>query len=789
MCSVALATSLGNDTSKIPLIHGFYSGYVKPSLLLLFTCITVTATISGMCAIAIYFELIVLPIAPFLIVFVAGSPLGIVGFIILMHPSVKEQQEESIILQRSIPGNATLNTDDFPSNPRSLPDACNYIARTYYGRPRPGYEEIEVIPGRGGQRTKWVALPDEQKWKMLKEGSKGTGGREAVSKIQDLLNRGESLSDPGVQAIMRKRICSGGRISEIHGAGHAQRCAALAAALASRYEKIFQLPALTEEELIVLQITAMFHDSGRQGDGSDVWEEDSAQNAETFLRRAGFAESLCMRAGNAIRGEEQDDPLTILLGDADRLEYMRLCTKDGSRRFDEKHLRASSMRLPEGVSEESRGHLIKQIVVVEEQFITSSDGFDVNYEQYVECLNEIFRSTSPALPAEEKILQRVAALAESASHFAGKIGMVVPSEIALLRTVKSQNINWRAIEGDCRSVLRELGRDIANESIVDAIQFGRDIESILIWCCAVMGGNIHQEKLTPFKSGLFSQTYTFSIGGNCYVFKPIIPKNDPNERDMERRYGISQFTHVAREMAPQKLNELLCLQGAKRNIPVPRLYGNTRMGVVDGTPGLIMERASGSSLQNAQDENATRCNPNFRKEETYLQLLDCILGQYDRHNGNVFWGNCIRAIDNDISFSDLVLRLSAKYTDRNGRFPVTPQMLAYAKTIDLPDCIPLQLRERRAVDGLAGPWNYCMPPVIDSEMRAIFLAINEDDLCEILRADGFTDNQISATINRVKSLKGHINSGHIRIIAPDAFGSDPLPECTPQNTYFMWHTQ
>jgi hypothetical protein len=666
---------------------------------------------------------------------------------------------------------------------------CNEIARTCYGRPYPKYEDIEVIPDEGGQQVKWVSLADDKKWELLQAGSKGTGGRQAVANIQDFLDSGRSFSDSEIQRIIRQRLCTEGRISTVHDAGHAQRCAALTLVFAELYAKIFQFPALTEDERTVLQIAAMFHDSGRQGDGSDVWEEISAQNVESYLRRAGFAEYPCKLAGDTIRGK---GAFAQLLHDADCLEYMRV---RGGKGFDPGHLAISQLPLREGITEDMRQTLLGKIVEGEQQFIQRSHHIGIDYSRHIDCAREIFAIEPPPPVVDAKALALVTQFARQASQYAGKLGISLPTGIELLQNVKSVKIDWSASANGCRSVLRQLGQNVANESNEDAIYLGRNIESLLICCCAIADGRVSSAKLQSFASGMFSRTYTFSECGHSRIFKPIIPSGIPCEIDMERRYGISQFTRSAREMIPHKLIKFLNQQAAKTSIQIPDVHVEADLEIVDGQPGIVMEKASETDSKSTSGKDALQCAAAFRREETWLQLMDCLLGQQDRHSGNVFWDGQqrhIKAIDQDISFPDGTLRYLAKFTDRHKKHRIDNSMLDMARMVDLPNSVPLQLRAPaqdggRCFDGLAGYTNYCMPPVIDTEMKDVFLNIDKAALQEFFRNEGLIDRQIEAAVNRLESIKTHITKGPVRVIAPGAWGNDALSECAAQNTYFMWH--
>ena len=45
--------------------------------------------------------------------------------------------------------------------------------------------------------------------------------------------------------------------------------------------------ALTEEDIFLLQLALLFHDSERQNDGEDMWDQDSALTLYRYLIDAG----------------------------------------------------------------------------------------------------------------------------------------------------------------------------------------------------------------------------------------------------------------------------------------------------------------------------------------------------------------------------------------------------------------------------------------------------------------------------------------------------------------------
>lgn len=87
---------------------------------------------------------------------------------------------------------------------------------------------------------------------------------------------------------------------------------------------------LTAKEIQALMLTALLHDSGREGDSIDKpeWEKKSADNCEIILSTCGFDEIIIKRCKQAIiEKESSKDLFALLLHDADTIEIGRICKK------------------------------------------------------------------------------------------------------------------------------------------------------------------------------------------------------------------------------------------------------------------------------------------------------------------------------------------------------------------------------------------------------------------------------------------------------------------------------
>ena len=118
----------------------------------------------------------------------------------------------------------------------------------------------------------------------------------------------------------------------IHGRLHICRSLVLAECMANLYSRFIEV------DRFAIRYAVAFHDSGRQGNGIDVWEADSAANCCTYLQkklsidpaRATYISQFIIKQGTLADINEQ------IVHDADVLEIMRLTGKRG---FKPVHLR------------------------------------------------------------------------------------------------------------------------------------------------------------------------------------------------------------------------------------------------------------------------------------------------------------------------------------------------------------------------------------------------------------------------------------------------------------------
>jgi hypothetical protein len=304
-------------------------------------------------------------------------------------------------------------------------------------------------------------------------------------------------------------------------------------------------------------------------------------------------------------------------------------------------------------------------------------------------------------------------------------------------------------------------------------------EALLIIATSLDTGGIYvNREMQPLGSGAFNSTFLFAAeDGTAEVFKPL-----PVEKNLEARrkdnlwnskFGIDPHNAANRNLAACAVAEL---------IGHPELVVGTRLAVVNGQVGLAMARAGGISVFDAAREQGLdlRNDPDFQRQCTWLQLLDCIIGNMDRHSGNLNWEEKLKKLtsyDNDMT---LIAGISRSLAN------TLPGQLYYSRSGTTADD---SSRTTGSIDGKS-PRNYCVPAAIDAEMQGTILALSEESLRDTLRAVPLKPDQISAACCRLRCLKEQIQDpAKVTVIRPGEWGSGIPSKCRHYNTYFMSYTR
>ena len=112
----------------------------------------------------------------------------------------------------------------------------------------------------------------------------------------------------------------------VHGRMHICR----SVMLSEWMSRFYQTHAQVDIDFFAVRTAVGFHDSGRQANGVDYWESDSAANCIRYLLDAGHPSDYANRVGALIEKKQKSaEPLKKLVVDADVLEIMRPCCGHG----------------------------------------------------------------------------------------------------------------------------------------------------------------------------------------------------------------------------------------------------------------------------------------------------------------------------------------------------------------------------------------------------------------------------------------------------------------------------
>ena len=196
------------------------------------------------------------------------------------------------------------------------------MIRPLYGRRLPPADQVEVTLPEGG-RAKWKDLSTEQKIAVNNHHTH-PHNRVAPTMLGKLMI--DRFFMPGGQEPYLPHDPR-----ESHGCDHAARVAVFVPIFAYLYAKYHPgVSSLTENEVLLAQFIGAGHDSGRQSEGPDVYDEDSANLTIQALKDLGIEdERVYQQARAAIADKDSKDMLTKpliakLVQNADSAEFVRL---------------------------------------------------------------------------------------------------------------------------------------------------------------------------------------------------------------------------------------------------------------------------------------------------------------------------------------------------------------------------------------------------------------------------------------------------------------------------------
>lgn len=253
-----------------------------------------------------------------------------------------------------------------------------------------------------------------------------------------------------------------------------------------------------------------------------------------------------------------------------------------------------------------------------------------------------------------------------------------------------------------------------------------------------------------------------------------------------------QFQHIGtrtgtyrRNLATEGVQEIMMKYYGAPQVIAPVVAALTNEKDPDGYPEVVLAMPV---LDNG-DYETTR---EYIKNETWLQIEDCFTGQLDRHHGNVMFdekGNP-QGIDHDFCFPT--------YMGRPKLANIVPDKISsnYSlKTTADPTESPVSINRmifkfESAVDEVGLPRNFCLPPVIDTNMRNAILNLDLKTLESKYRESGLTRAEIYPAMERAKEIQKFVREmPKNQIIQPDQWSEEKIRDlgCDEFNCYALRH--
>ncbi|MCH9632989.1 MAG: hypothetical protein S4CHLAM6_13400 [Chlamydiae bacterium] len=190
----------------------------------------------------------------------------------------------------------------------NLPEAIQRALNTYYKTPMPAPSEITAI-NLDGFRVRWDDLSYSSQCEIISRNYKG--GCTSLC----LPYEGPSFCEATIPRWT-------------HGQMHATRAALLVRMVANMYNEFQPTVRLSEEEIVLAQFLAAFHDSARQAEGVDIWDDESAGNIYEQMNEFGFSEKEIFEGMRYLAQKDHDGEdkhiISKLIQSADCLDIMRI---------------------------------------------------------------------------------------------------------------------------------------------------------------------------------------------------------------------------------------------------------------------------------------------------------------------------------------------------------------------------------------------------------------------------------------------------------------------------------
>lgn len=198
-----------------------------------------------------------------------------------------------------------------PLSTKNFSQHAQLVLEQFYKKPLPSEDKV-TVPNLKGEMVVWKNLSPQEQKEILEANKKGATSSlflhyEGPSHCKEIIPRWS------------------------HGCMHVSRAAVEVSLIAQIYKKYDPSFKLSEEDILLAQYLTIFHDSARQAEGVDVWDERSADNARVYLTAMGFDEEKINQAIKDLKSKDGDpstrNPIAKLIHDADCLDIMRIYGK------------------------------------------------------------------------------------------------------------------------------------------------------------------------------------------------------------------------------------------------------------------------------------------------------------------------------------------------------------------------------------------------------------------------------------------------------------------------------
>lgn len=229
-----------------------------------------------------------------------------------IYPKTSQYSQPSSLSFPEVTPRASFQDSDIPLCKENFSETVNIVLKDLYTKDLPHDSQITVRRLNGESAT-WSQLSSTERTQILHHHHRGG------SMSLTLGYEGPSFCQPHIPRWT-------------HGLMHATRVGLIVRMVANMYNAYSSIK-ISEKEIVLAQYLAVFHDSARQAEGVDVWDDESAENAYPYLLELGFTKEVAKECVQIIKDKDSSKPnkhiLTKLIQCGDCIDIMRLYGTSG----------------------------------------------------------------------------------------------------------------------------------------------------------------------------------------------------------------------------------------------------------------------------------------------------------------------------------------------------------------------------------------------------------------------------------------------------------------------------